>query len=197
MAVSVEREDGMRRHKARFGSIGTVSHGTMRTEDLIPAFLDVADDLRLNKMDRARVNEIRRRVDQGTEADEEDGTEGDFFASDGAQEDVNDLFDILGNYAPPYAYFGANEGDGADYGYWPSMEALDEAVRDGEVQREDHPSSGPDRISLGEHRAIPMMDYLNVTTKAERKGWVYRMVVSDHGNVTLYYRNGREVWGIV
>lgn len=185
----------MRRNKARMANLGSVSSGTMRPEDLIPAFLDVADGLRLSKADRAKVRALRARVNEGTAADEEDGTEGDYFASDGAQEDLSDLFDLLNNYAPPFAYFGANEGDWSDYGFWPSMEALEDAVREGEVFKTDGSCRCAER---GRSRDFAFSDHAPVCPDLRMPATArYRMVVSDHGNVSLYYRNGREVWGIV
>lgn len=91
--------------------IGSISTGTMRTEDLIKTFS----------------NELRRLQDEGF------GTHSDLLArcdqylrisepTDAEQEmgaDLLDyLFDALDEYAPEGCYFGAHEGDGADYGFW-------------------------------------------------------------------------------
>lgn len=190
-----------RRSKARFGTIGSVSSGTMRPEDLIPAFLDVADGIRLSKADRQRIREARAEW-EGCSAFNRDEDDEDSRPGCGVHEDGDDceeqigyllnetLFDLLGNYAPPYCYFGANEGDGADYGFWPSMEALNEATYEGEVLRVTNGPSATFYLCGGHESETEL-------SRVRDKVWRYRMVVSDHGNVTLYYRNGREVWVIV
>ncbi len=84
-----------------------------------------------------------------------------------------ELQDLLDSYAPPFCYVGSLEGDGACIGVWISFEAVEQARQDGEVwQDPDDGSSMP----------------------AEA---VHRLVVSDHGNMSLYTRSGRELWGVV
>lgn len=182
----------MKRGKRRTGQLGTVSHGTMRPEDLIPAFLDVCDDLRLSKADRKTVQEISKRVEAGT-VETVGGSAGTVDYYDGeATEDLSSLFDLLGNYAPPFCYFGAIEGDGSDYGFWTDLESLEHAVDEGEVLKESsngmkttYEIAGGFWTEADWEREHPALKY------------TYRMVVSDHGNVTLYHRNGKEIWGVV
>lgn len=159
----------MRRSKPRVGRIGSVSHGTARAEDLLPRLLDAAGDLRLSKADRKEWRIIGAHLESANESDDEA-----YFTADGAGKDLEVLFDMLNDYSPAFCYFGAHEGDGSDYGWWISYDALDEAQYDGEVWRD--PDDGESRMP------------------AEAR---YRLVVSDHGNMTLYHRNGREVWGVV
>ena len=103
---------------------GTVSHGTMRPEDLIPAFLSVAESHRLSRANRARVREIQKRhaalnkhAQEGDPEADEDAWE-TYYASGDANEDTHALFDILDTIAPAGHYFGAHPGDGCDYGFW-------------------------------------------------------------------------------
>lgn len=44
--------------------------------------------------------------------------EGDYW-EDQASDDLHELFDILDAIAPEGCYFGAHEGDGSLYGFWP------------------------------------------------------------------------------
>lgn len=89
-------------------NIGSVSHGTMRPEDLIPDFLyELQHQPSISPEHSKLVAEIEERM----EAD-------DYFETDNAQEDIDALFEALDTYVPPYFYFGAHPGDGSDYGYW-------------------------------------------------------------------------------
>ena len=82
---------------------GSISSGTMRAEDLIPAFI-------------AAIPDDDRRASYEMELAALDFEDGD------QQEDMDDLldrlFDVLGEYCPEGYYFGAHPGDGADYGVW-------------------------------------------------------------------------------
>ena len=96
---------------------------------------------------------------------------------------VDALHDALADCAPPYTYFGAHVGDGADYGYWIDWDAIEQAVHDGDIERIDDLSQ-----ASGTRDAI---------------------LINDHGNVTLYTPNPEparigyarelmtEVWSIV
>lgn len=85
---------------------------------------------------------------------------------------LESLFDALQTFAPPYAYFGAHEGDGSDYGYWLDSSFADEF----------------DGLKVDDLSEVPD-DY---------EGEV--LEVNDHGNMTLYVSsNGtyKEIWGVV
>jgi len=146
--------------------IGTLIHGTMRLGDLIPAFLD-----ELKRLDPTSwifgqwEHEIRDIENEWIERDPEN-----------AEYLLEALFDALNEHAPPYCYFGAHEGDGSDYGFWPSWDAIEDAVHDGELFK----------VAAGDPwSCVPEI-----------------IEVNDHGNVTLYIWDavgGRhvEAWGIV
>ncbi len=95
---------------SKTAQIGSVSHGTMREEDLIVPFADLLAEARSLEWD-----------DEADEYVQDDiGTPGEVLHA---------LFDALGNYAPDFCYFGAHPGDGSDYGFWVCEDAQ-EMVRD-------------------------------------------------------------------
>jgi hypothetical protein len=153
-----------------YADIGSISHGTMRPCDLLPTF---ADELRALAKQADNIDHIKL-------CDEADAI--DFDADDYDDEDASytleELFNALEEYALPYCYFGANEGDGSDFGFWPSIEAFENACRNGEVLKVDDLSEAPERLP----------DDVE-----------YVAVVSDHGNVTLYRPKlvYKSIWGVV
>lgn len=91
-------------------TVGTVSHGTLRTEDLLEAFASELERLCDNcQVIIEEANDLAGKLADG---------DADALDKSAALELVNDLIDELNNYAPPDMYFGAHEGDGADFGWW-------------------------------------------------------------------------------
>lgn len=144
--------------------LGSVSSGTMRPEDLIPVFADELERLVPKRSDQAKLVRRARKLKD--------------YDSEDAGYVLDDLFEALDLMAPAYCHFGANEGDGADYGFWPCIDALEESAREG------------DALKVGDLSEVPRHYVGHV------------MVVSDHGNVTLYEKVGRrgkfhELWSCV
>jgi len=79
---------------------GSVSHATMRSEDLIPTFIAVLKDI-----DADQAAEYERDLPED-------------LGSEEACDFLDDLFDVLDGHAPEGCYFGAHPGDGSDYGFW-------------------------------------------------------------------------------
>lgn len=139
---------------------GSVSTGTLKTEDLLSAF--VAELQEFDAFDQ-----LTKEMAQCCETADALalGINNNWLNDDGleaASDVVGELIDHLNSLAPDYMSFGAHEGDGADYGWWPSIEALEDAVRDGDCLKVDDLGQVPDNYT----------------------GLV--MQVSDHGNVELY-----------
>ena len=84
-------------------NLGTVSHGTMRNEDLMSTFEQEIKRLTIPESFQKIRNERKLWKKSGK-----------FWKSDY----VNFLFDKLDELAPEDCYFGATEGDGSDYGFW-------------------------------------------------------------------------------
>lgn len=125
-------------------SIGSVSEGTLRPADLVDAF---ARELRRIAPDHALLK------DRGLPADNTEELA-----------DIADiLIDALNDLAPPYTTFGAHYGDGASFGFWPSLDSLEEDA-----------SYGDGVLKVSDLSEVP----------DDATGYV--MHVNDHGNVTLY-----------
>jgi len=92
--------------------IGSVSSGTMKSKDLIPSFVGALEYLADGSTDLTMA--ITNRI----EFADDDYNDYDYYASDAAGFDLEELFDALAEYAPDGCYFGAHCGDGADYGFW-------------------------------------------------------------------------------
>lgn len=93
-------------------TIGAISEGTSRPEDLVPTFAGVLQEHAPDLYD-AWCDAFPNARDEA--ADPEMLTEAQFA-----------LEDDLTSLAPPYVRFGSNEGDGASYGFWPDWDALDQ-----------------------------------------------------------------------
>jgi hypothetical protein len=93
--------------------IGTVINGTARSEDLIPTFHGLLEELNPGNKKLNGINEFKKFIN-----DDEIPEEHQEYAS----EYVIELMDELNNFSPAHVYFGSVDGDGADYGYWPHLE---------------------------------------------------------------------------
>lgn len=155
-------------------SIGSVSQGTLKTEDLLPDFLDALcmECVEGNPAHWALVNRV------SVSLENEDLTWEDWIASGEAEDALEELQEALGEYAPPYCYFGTLTGDPTNFGFWvdPSL-------------AEDFDGPVVDYSWRGRKDPIPD-DYQG-----------YWLHVSDHGNLTLFERDAKgdnkEIWGIV
>lgn len=163
--------------------LGSVSHGTLRAEDLIPVFLDVLETVAMDfgtEEDRKRFHKIECDINSAR-LDEDDNEREEYYSDEQADEDVSNLIDMLSDLdcVPPYVYFGASEGDGSDFGFWISWDTMED---------EDYiPNSPLFRISAGEAWPEPLPE-----------GVEYVLEVSDHGNATLYNARTKEIyWEVV
>jgi hypothetical protein len=129
--------------------IGSVSHGTMREEDLIPRFIDLLEEF---GHEDEELSEIRHRAEQAN-----------YYDSEEAAYDLNDyLFYALQEYAPPFCYFGSHPGDGSDYGFWPSGELLHGTWHSDEVLKTDETNINPDQLD-GQSYVLHVNDHGNAT----------------------------------
>ena len=148
-------------------TIGTIIHGTMRPEDLIPEFMFELERLNQESATRVTVSAIG----EGWPYSQCGLGFGDHAEKNPEQAEwlLEDLFEALNDEAPEYCYFGAHAGDGCDYGFWPSWEAIEDAEHDGDIRRIEDGTQTGSGIELA---------------------------VNDHGNATLYV-DGTEAWSMV
>ncbi len=101
--------------------IGTVSHGTLRPIDLLDTFERLLT--RLDPEWVAGMSEdlrIARNAFDGTYAGDSSYSADDTVQADEAgQATLDALIDRLDELAPDGVRFGAHEGDGSDFGFWP------------------------------------------------------------------------------
>jgi hypothetical protein len=148
-------------------SLGVISEDTNETHELIPRLYSALEDLDEESALEWRV------IYPYTAAWDSAGAAPDMLPpGDEPIEALQDLFARLNYRAPVFAYFGVSRehGRGADYGFFPDLGALDEAVTDGDVVKFEAGSPG-------------------------QPGYIAE--VTDHGNVTLYAVTRRELWSCV
>jgi hypothetical protein len=163
-------------------SIGSISHGTLKTNDLLSAFISEMESLMLvngdffskpeNFSSRDLLNNL---IGEAQDCFGDDG-EIKEDSEDLAEQLVNEDFpDKFGEYfAPSFCYFGTHPGDGSDFGFWPiDIEEIKEQVE----------------FVSSESQEWPDDDF---------KGEFLH--INERGNCTLYVReNGkdREIWSLV
>jgi hypothetical protein len=92
----------------------SISSGTMRPQNLIPAFLDAVEAYAPDHYTAIMVQPfgfIPSYV-------QDEGDDSDWWDSEEASWKLDELFDILNEAAPEGCFFGSHPGDGSDYGFW-------------------------------------------------------------------------------
>ena len=85
----------------------SVSHGTMRTQDLVPVFMDILRDT-------PEYVQVMNTVPSHAQDDKE----AEWWDDEDAHWLLISLTETLESYAPQGYYFGSHPGDGSDYGFW-------------------------------------------------------------------------------
>lgn len=193
-----------------YASLGTVSEGTVNPSDLIPAFAGELKSLfrkqspRWKRGNTRRIKGLLKQAENWQHGDYKPGTcdscgetcpvqlGGDSrmgFARECSEcwgsVILPELENELRLFSPPYASFGTNAGDGADFGFYPDMESLNEDIRAGEVLSQ---NEGENRLHKATQCPVPK----NYTG--------FFAHTSDHGNLSLYqFTRGKQryIWGVV
>ena len=159
--------------------LGSISTGTLRTEDLLPTFIDAITALGgtlPNDLECVKHMEYTNLPSYASVAVIDDAA--DFWVSDDAGYDMQALENTLQELCPPFVYFGSLEGDGADFGFWPDMDAIAEALRYKSVAVEDSAPDGQSHENWIEEDSV----FIHVT---------------DHGNVTVMDMERNVLWSVV
>jgi len=99
-----------------YPSLGSVSEGTLRTEDLLDTFAyELCYHIKRMRLTREQRKRMRQLIKDATDCAPDNDGEG------GVEFYVDMLHEALNEIAPPYAYFGASEGDGASFGFGPCL----------------------------------------------------------------------------
>lgn len=94
---------------------GTVSEGTMRSQDLAPKFLSVLEELDSEAYQQMQVPAVGFGAFPSYALED---SSSEWWDSEECTWAMEALFDALDWCAPEGYYFGAHEGDGADFGFW-------------------------------------------------------------------------------
>jgi len=158
----------------KYAEIGSISHGTLRAEDLITTFVCTLECL-IADGNNGNAGAYSAPMHRANELEVDPDTF-DYVDPDLAGEVMSTLIDALSDFAPPYCYFGTLEGDGAEFGFWVHSE-FQQAMREDGV------------LEVGDLADIPA-DYIGEV-----------LLVNDHGNATFGYQDHAgsfaTVWSIV
>lgn len=119
-------------------TVGGISHGTLRDKDLLAAFADELDRLESDHDLTAEARAVLLLLDNGWGLSRD--RVGDLLCR---------LMDELDEHAPMYCRFGAHDGDGSDFGFWPDLSALEELPRVGDPS--EVATMGTDCVFVNDH----------------------------------------------
>ena len=97
--------------------LGSISTGTLRTEDLLAAFHSTIESL-----------QAQQAKDEGTPIVLADDGYMDSNEPYSDEELLTIYTEQLESFCPPFVYFGTLEGDGADFGFWVEQNAIDDFI---------------------------------------------------------------------
>jgi hypothetical protein len=99
---------------------GTIIQGTLRPEDLIPAFYNALVELAPERAEELKTGEYDEEIEDALAGRIEtyEAYYGSAVAGQYLYEAVELLGEALDDYAPEGFYFGVLDGDGTDFGFW-------------------------------------------------------------------------------
>lgn len=174
-----------KQEKASWPNPGSVSHGTMRAEDLIPAFMFL-----LEEHDREAATKLTSSYSEEgwpySMAGLAFGDPFDEVQQEFAPHFLEDLFNALNEIAPPGTYFGAHVGDGSDYGFWSHEEDdLQAMLQDLGVEvSELGTGSFVVRVMVGRYKPMGSMQAFQPILRSESEGMSLELA-EEYFDITL------------
>ena len=144
--------------------LGSISTGTLRTEDLLPVFVDTL--LGIDNSNRGQTHGYPFTYQNAWDSDYDADS---YWNSAYPNEDLEIVSNLLNELCPPFVYFGTHEGDGADFGFWPDIDGIQETVNIAECDASQGISCPDDGVIIQ---------------------------VSDHGNVTVMDMERNVIWSV-
>lgn len=172
-------------------TLGSISHGTLRSEDLLETFgKELEWQIQRNGeyfskpenfTERDRLNNL---ACEALDCWLDDGETLDPAKEDLIAELINEtLPDALQSFCAPYCFFGAHHGDGADFGFWLSdIEDIKEQVEFSSSKEQEEPGS----TYRGE--------WLHVNERGNCALYVRGEIADADGNCKV---NDCEIWSVV
>jgi len=152
---------------------GSVSHGTMRPEDLVPAFMELLEEY--DPVQAAKLtSEYSGEGWPYSQAGLGWGDPFDEHQREQAPHLLEDLFNALQEIAPPGSHFGSHPGDGSDYGFW--LIDPDEFAPDIDI-----PPTWAEAIKLGSYDLEKKLDDGMAGYESVQYDWLVEMVTRKTG----------------
>ncbi len=123
-------------------TVGSISTGTLKTDDLIITFADELERFEPNHDLVKEAAAVQTLWAAGWN---------DIYEHDMAADLLDSLEEALNAIAPPYCYFGTLEGDGSDFGFWPIMKQIEELPRVADPADVPDGGTGEDVLYVNDH----------------------------------------------
>ena len=135
--------------------LGSISTGTLRTEDLLPVFVDTL--LGIDNSNRGQTHGYPFTYQNAWDSDYDADS---YWNSAYPNEDLEIVSNLLNELCPPFVYFGTHEGDGSDFGFWPDIDGIQETVNIAECDASQGISCPDDGVivQVSDHGNVTVMD---------------------------------------
>jgi hypothetical protein len=133
--------------RSKFLPIGIISIDTLRSIHIVDNIITYCSDLIMSKKDRNLLRYCEKLLKKyNSLQSEKKQNEIEYLLDDILN---HEIFYMLQNYCFPYCYYGSSEGDGACFGIFPDINAIDDDIRYNDI---------PDnyRVDMSDHGNITL-----------------------------------------